>query len=250
MNYEYFFEYYKGTCSINNLKPDCVTFIRKYEYVEKLRNITFPLAVIISNECKYNSFNHIPDNVRFFYSKNVDFDFTMIHNSFQKVENPELNKFQISKQTHIHPTVIYDVEGIKVAFDESGKKAQFIHTGGVEIKDNVEIGPYTVIHRASMDMTIINEGCKIGAHCNIGHNNIIGEDTVMAAGVMLSGSIKIGKNCWLGTGSSYRQGITICDNVVIGVGSVVVKDITKPGIYIGNPARFLRELKGDKGWDS
>jgi len=36
--------------------------------------------------------------------------------------------------------------------------------------------------------------------------------------------------------------VTICDGVVIGAGSVVTKDITKPGIYAGNPAKFLRAL--------
>jgi len=36
--------------------------------------------------------------------------------------------------------------------------------------------------------------------------------------------------------------VNICDNVVIGAGSVVTKDITKPGIYAGNPAKFLRAL--------
>jgi acetyltransferase-like isoleucine patch superfamily enzyme len=36
--------------------------------------------------------------------------------------------------------------------------------------------------------------------------------------------------------------VTICDRVVIGAGSVVTKDITRPGIYAGNPAKFLRGL--------
>jgi len=239
MNYDYFLNKYDDTCSINNLKPNCVTFVRHFDYVEKLKDTIFHIAVIIPDEYKLASFDHIPDNVRFFFSKNVDLDFTHIHNLFRSIdEKPNLI---ISKQTHIHPTVIYDVEGIKVAFDESGRKVQFIHTGGVEIKDNVEIGPYTVIHRASMDMTIIEEGVKIGAHCNIGHNNIIGDNTVFAAGVMTSGSVKIGKNCWLGTGCLIRNGISICDNVVIGIGAVVVKDINTPGIYAGNPAKYIKD---------
>jgi acetyltransferase-like isoleucine patch superfamily enzyme len=36
--------------------------------------------------------------------------------------------------------------------------------------------------------------------------------------------------------------VTICDNVVVGAGSVVTKDITEPGIYAGNPARLIRKL--------
>jgi acetyltransferase-like isoleucine patch superfamily enzyme len=34
--------------------------------------------------------------------------------------------------------------------------------------------------------------------------------------------------------------VTICDQVVIGAGAVVTKDITQSGIYVGNPARLLR----------
>ena len=36
--------------------------------------------------------------------------------------------------------------------------------------------------------------------------------------------------------------VEICDNVVIGAGSVVTKDIKRSGVYVGNPARFLREI--------
>jgi acetyltransferase-like isoleucine patch superfamily enzyme len=36
--------------------------------------------------------------------------------------------------------------------------------------------------------------------------------------------------------------VKICDGVVIGAGAVVTKDILKPGVYAGNPARFLRAV--------
>jgi len=36
--------------------------------------------------------------------------------------------------------------------------------------------------------------------------------------------------------------VSICDDVVIGAGSVVTKDITEPGIYAGNPARLIRKV--------
>ena len=46
MRPETFVERYEGTCSINNLKPNHVTFIREYEYANKFKEISFPLAVI------------------------------------------------------------------------------------------------------------------------------------------------------------------------------------------------------------
>ncbi len=234
---------YIGTCSINNLKTNHITFARNYEITKKLSHYLHPLCLIAPDNITTMDLRHIPDNVEIYFSNNVDYSFTVIHNIFAR-KHPNTKIF-IPQSYKIHPTVILDVEGIKVAIGPNNEKLQFIHTGGVDISDDVEIGAYTVVHKASMDMTIIKKGVRIGAHCNIGHNNIIGENTVLAAGVMTSGSVTIGKNCWFGTGSLIRNGISICDDVVIGIGSVVIKDITEPGIYVGNPAKFLKEKSDD-----
>jgi acetyltransferase-like isoleucine patch superfamily enzyme len=52
---------------------------------------------------------------------------------------------------------------------------------------------------------------------------------------------RIGDNVSVGTHATILP-VDICSNVVIGAGSVVTKDITRPGIYVGNPARLLRAL--------
>ena len=52
---------------------------------------------------------------------------------------------------------------------------------------------------------------------------------------------KIGNNVLIGSNATILP-VEICDDVVIGAGSVVTKDINKTGIYAGNPARFLREI--------
>jgi len=54
--------------------------------------------------------------------------------------------------------------------------------------------------------------------------------------------IHIGKNCWIGAGVIVMPGITVADNVVIGAGSVVTKDIPTNVIAVGNPCRVLREI--------
>lgn len=54
--------------------------------------------------------------------------------------------------------------------------------------------------------------------------------------------IHIGKNCWIGAGAIILPGITIADNVVIGAGSVVTKDIPSNVVAVGNPCRVLREI--------
>lgn len=54
--------------------------------------------------------------------------------------------------------------------------------------------------------------------------------------------VHIGKNCWIGAGAIILPGITIGDNVVVGAGSVVTKDLPSNVVAVGNPCRILREV--------
>ena len=54
-------------------------------------------------------------------------------------------------------------------------------------------------------------------------------------------STRLGNHVSVGTNATILP-VTICDQVVIGAGAVVSKDIVEPGIYAGNPARLLRRL--------
>ena len=54
--------------------------------------------------------------------------------------------------------------------------------------------------------------------------------------------VRIGRNCWIGAGALIMPGVTIGDNVVIGAGSVVTKDIPSNVVAVGNPCRVLREV--------
>lgn len=91
----------------------------------------------------------------------------------------------------------------------------------------------------------INPLCKIGngvicnTSCSIDHECIIGDFAHIAPGAILSGNVKIGKRAFVGANAVIKQGITICSDVTIGMGACVVKNITAPGIYIGNPAKLL-----------
>ena len=54
--------------------------------------------------------------------------------------------------------------------------------------------------------------------------------------------VRIGKNCWIGAGAVIVPGVTIGDDVVIGAGSVVTKDIPDRVVAVGNPCRVLRPV--------
>jgi len=120
----------------------------------------------------------------------------------------------------------------------------FIHPTAL-ILDNVEIGEGTFIGAYS----ILTTNIKIGKHSLLNRSNHIGHDTIIGdffsamPGSIVSGNVTIGNKCYLGTNSSVREKIEICDSVIIGLNSGVVKNINSPGIYIGTPATKFKIKK-------
>jgi len=109
------------------------------------------------------------------------------------------------------------------------------------ISEWVDIGEGSIITAG----TILTCNIKIGKHAHlnlhttIGHDCIIGDFFTTAPAVNISGKCEFGECVYFGTNSSIREGIKICDNVTIGMGGIVVKEIIDEGIYIGNPVRKL-----------
>jgi UDP-3-O-[3-hydroxymyristoyl] glucosamine N-acyltransferase len=236
------FKNYNQTCSIINIKDKSVTFIRDEKFLHYLDDVDKDIWVIVPVDCVSCSTRK---NVKLYYSEYPEYDFVSFHNYIYK--NKDTYKLITGNGCNIHPSAIIGPEGIKLVFSPEGNKIQFLHTGGVVIGNNVSVGPQSVIHRGSMDDTIIGNDCVIGTLSNIGHNCVLGNDNVIISTVNLNGGVKTGKNCWFASGSLVKTHLTICDNVVIGMGAVVTKDIIKEGIYVGNPARYLKSM--EKGWN-
>lgn len=224
---------YNKTCSITDLQEGHVTFMRDSSYEDYLR---CGLKIVVLCPMKYIERYRFESfvNVTMIFVKDVDYAFTSFHNLIHKSDRPKKNK--IGRNCRIHPRAIIGVEGIKFANAPDGSKLQFIHTGDVIIGNDIDMGANSIIHRGSMGSTIVRDGVKIGVMVNIGHNNFIGKNTIVVGGTITSGSVKVGENCWLCAGTLIRNGVSICDNVIVGMGSMVLKDITEPGIYFGRPA--------------
>lgn len=115
-----------------------------------------------------------------------------------------------------------------------------IHPESV-IGTDIEIGHGTAI----MAGVVINcssrigKGCIVNTNATIEHDNIVEDYVHISPGVSVAGSVKIGKNTWLGIGSVVSNNVNICSGCKLGAGTVVVKDITEPGTYIGVPARKI-----------
>lgn len=97
----------------------------------------------------------------------------------------------------------------------------------VTIAEGVYVGDLTVI---SPGVTIEKYVIINNKSC-INHESVIGENTHVAPGVMVSGNVKIGQDCMIGTGSSILQGVKIGNNCLIGMGTAVVKHCQDGTVY-------------------
>ncbi len=139
-----------------------------------------------------------------------------------------------------------------VQFGENVTIVKPVNLYGCRIGDGSFIGPFVEIQKA----VVIGKHCRIqshaficelvtiGDHCFISHGAMFINDLFSNGGPAggdktLWKSTIVGNNVSIGTNATILP-IKIVDNVVIGAGSVVTKDILEPGIYAGNPARKIR----------
>ena len=130
---------------------------------------------------------------------------------------------------------------------------------GCEIGAGSFVGPFTEIQKD----VVIGERCRIQSHAFICELVTIGDDCFISHGAMfvndtfsIGGPARGDKSLWrstsignrvsIGTGATVLP-VRICDDVVIGAGSVVTRDIETPGIYAGNPARLMRGVHSNTG---
>jgi len=146
-------------------------------------------------------------------------------------------------ESQIHETVVFG-EGVKVV--------QPVNLYGCNIGDNSFIGPFVEIQKRVnigantkvQSHTFICELVDIGHHCFIGHGVMFINDLFENGGPAQGDqskwkSTQIGNHVSIGSNATILP-INICDNVIIGAGAVVTKNITESGVYAGNPAKKLK----------
>lgn len=102
---------------------------------------------------------------------------------------------------------------------------------------------------ANFNLTLVDD-----THIYVGDDTMIGPNVTLATaghpivpelrqkGYQYNAPVRVGKNCWLGAGVIVLPGVTIGDNVVIGAGSIVTKDLPSNVVAVGNPCRILRAV--------
>ena len=137
----------------------------------------------------------------------------------------------------IHAGAVIGSDGFGFAPTAEGSYQKVPQLGNVLIEDDVEIGANTTIDRATIGSTIIKKGVKLDNLVQIAHNVEVGQNTVIAAQVGLSGSTKVGKGVMMSGQSGAAGHLTIADGVKVAARSGITKTIDKANATItGFPA--------------
>jgi acetyltransferase-like isoleucine patch superfamily enzyme len=229
---------YHRTCSAKFVYRAHTTFARNKTWLYMIASSNVDCCVFVPKDLDF----HVSDRTKLIPVDDVDKWFILFHN--------EVNRFRSrSEDCIINPSYISDeasigTPGVRFTYDENGSLVLMKHMGNVIIEKNCFVSDHSVIHAATLDSTILKEGVKVGTNCTIGHNSIIRNNTIIVDGSNIGGSCEIGSSCFIGIGTKTRDNIKICNNVMTGAGTVVVKDIEEPGIYAGVPARRLKDWDG------
>jgi acetyltransferase-like isoleucine patch superfamily enzyme len=141
-----------------------------------------------------------------------------------------------------------------VEFGEGVTVVEPANLYGCRIGDGTFVGPFVEIQSGA----VIGRNCRIQSHAFVCDLVVIGDDCFVSHGAKFIndlfagggpargdrskyGSTVLGDRVSVGTNATILP-VTICDDVVIGAGAVVTRDITEPGVYAGNPERLVRPL--------
>lgn len=107
----------------------------------------------------------------------------------------------------------------------------------VSIGDSTLVAPNVSINSLSK----IGKGCILNTNCVVEHECLIGEFAHIGPGAVLAGNVTVGELTFVGANATVKQGVKIGKNCIIGAGSVVLENIPDNTIYVGNPAKYLKE---------
>ncbi|MFW2134877.1 acetyltransferase [Chryseobacterium sp. TY4] len=126
-------------------------------------------------------------------------------------------------------------------FKESIPFYTFIHSSTI-LDKSATIGTGSIIYPGCLiDQNVeIGHNVLMNISCSIAHDSKIGHHCFLSPRVAIAGFVDVKEECILGINSTIIDNIRITTKVQIGGATVVIKNLEKPGLYVGNPARFIK----------
>lgn len=126
--------------------------------------------------------------------------------------------------------------------------ATIIDPAAIVSASDVSVGPGSIVCAG----TVCTVDIKIGAHVIVNLNGTIGHDVVIddfvtiAPMVAISGNVHIQSLVEVGTGACIRQGLVLESGSMLGMGSVLTKNVKQNVVFFGNPAKAFKVIPADE----
>lgn len=164
--------------------------------------------------------------------------------SYLKSES-EFNFNQLENHTFIFPSVGENTIRKKMhqfICSNQLNEIVLIHISAT-IGFQVSIGNSTLVasNVCVNSLSRIGKGCILNTNCVIEHECIIEDYVHVGPGTVLTGNVTVSELTFIGANATVKQGVKIGKNCIIGAGSVVLENIPDNTIYVGNPAKYLRD---------
>ena len=171
-------------------------------------------------------------NIESFHGKVI-----LNYNAFCKTYSPETVEVVIAIGEPLARKVLLD----KVSSD--GYQLANVIDPTAIISPSAQLGKGIIIYPGvfiSSDAHI-HDNVLIYNHSTVAHDSMIGASSVLSIGVIVAGNSLISNCCFLGAGATIREQIEIGEWSIIAMSSVVCKSAQSEGIYMGNPAKRVKE---------
>lgn len=117
----------------------------------------------------------------------------------------------------------------------------FVHSSAF-VDSSAKIGQGSIVYPGC----VIDQGVEIGENvllnvsCSVAHDSKVGDNSFLSPCIAVAGFVNIGEQCIIGINTTIIDNINIVPKVQTGGGTVVINNLEQPGLYVGNPARFVR----------
>lgn len=148
---------------------------------------------------------------------------------------------RVGKRCVVKAGAVLGGSGFGYISDRSGHR-RIRHVGGCVLEDDVDVGSNSCVDRGSIDDTIIGSGTRIDNVVHVGHNARIGPHCLLMGGVVVAGSVEMGRGVIVAGHAAIAGHLRLGDGSRIGAKSGVITDVPAGTDYTGFPARPHREF--------
>ncbi|MFI5487279.1 acetyltransferase [Micromonospora echinaurantiaca] len=126
----------------------------------------------------------------------------------------------------------------------AGRYATIVHPSA-EVGAGSVLGPGTVLLAGAVLTADVTVGAHVAVmpHAVLTHDDRVHDHVTIAAGVRLGGGAVLRLGAYVGAGALLREGVTVGEWSLVGMGSVVLRDVPPGEVWAGNPARRLRPVE-------